>query len=219
MGKQSIHHATVSKAKTAGFVIFQEGDLFRLQQIDDGATMQGDWERAADAAEAAAEHAAALAKGEDGTLEVEEQEEVQEEEGGEHDTAGEEARRKSGVMPIEYHKQYTANGGGCGDNLDQTLRDAFLTTTGMQVAEFRAFLVEHNLWRSNWEGVNPGMLRMNGANVIRGRMRNDSEFVITVPGHGTGRFGVAHKPRKAKVSKAKQKAADEQMKAAISEAA
>lgn len=211
-----IHHNTKAKANKAGFEIFADGEEFGLQQIEDGAEMDGRWSSAAEAAQAATNHADP-----DHDDELEAKEEEAADEAGDEATdevEAEDTRSKSGVMPLDYHKQYTANGGGCGDILDQKLRDAFMSVDGLKRDEFIAFVKEHSLWRPRWEGLNPGMIRMNAANVIRAKLRNDPEFILTIPGEVPGRFGVEHKPRKARVRKGAKAQADKEMAEAIADA-
>lgn len=210
-----IHHATVKKAAVAGFAIFERDGAFHLQATDDeAAEMQGDWETAALAAQAAADHAD---PDNDFELAAIEEPEVEEEDA-EGDEAEEDNRSRSGVMPIEYHKLYTANGGGCGDTLDQTLRAEFMGTEGLRRDDFIAFAKLNGAWRETWATFNPGMLRMNTANVLRAKLRNDPDFAVTIPGHEPSRLGVELKPRKVRAKKALTKAADADMAQAETEA-
>ena len=61
------------------------------------------------------------------------------------------------------------------------------------------------LWNPRWEGLNPGMLRMNLANRIRGVLRN-STGEIAGPGGLLSRFGIEFRPSKKakKVKKARK---------------
>jgi hypothetical protein len=212
-----IHHATVKKAAAAGFAIFERDGAFHLQATDDeAAEMQGDWETAAQAAQAAADHADPENEFELAAIEEEEVQDEEEAEGDEAET--DDTRSRSGVMPIEYHKLYTANGGGCGDHLDQTLRAEFMGTEGLRRDDFIAFAKENGAWRETWATFNPGMIRMNTANVLRAKLRNDPDFAVKIPGHEPSRLGVELKPRKVRVKKALTKAAEADMAEAIAQA-
>lgn len=101
---------------------------------------------------------------------------------------------KSGVMVLSYHKLYTKNGGGCGDILDQALRDLLVTETGVDTALLRRVAEANGLWTDKWEGLNPGMQRMNLANRMRGMLRNNADATVDLDAEGKGRFEVAYEP-------------------------
>ena len=92
---------------------------------------------------------------------------------------------KSGVMLKVYHDEYTANGGGNGDLLDQTMRDVFMTAgteaePALDVAKLAKFAKQHDVWNAKYEGMNPGMVRMNVANRLRALCRKGEVNVAGV---------------------------------------
>ncbi len=112
---------------------------------------------------------------------------------------------RSGVMVIGYHRVYSSNphGPGNGDTLDVSLRDATQAlgadgkpTGAMDSAMLRQIGVDAGLWRDTWEGLNPGMRRMNLANRMRGWLRNNAG-VLRI-GDQEGRFGVELRTKEAK---------------------
>jgi hypothetical protein len=103
-------------------------------------------------------------------------------------------RNRSGVMVMSYHIRYTANGGGCGDDLDQALRDLLVNEEGTNLELLRAVADNHDVWVAKWNGLNPGMQRMNLANRLRARLRNEAEFEVNLQDEGKGRFGVVYQP-------------------------
>lgn len=118
--------------------------------------------------------------------------ETDDEEEDEDDVRG----NKSGVMVKHYHDQYVANGGGCGDTLDETLRNTLVDDLeGLNVALLRSIADINELWTAKWAGLNPGMQRMNLANRMRSVLRNDAERTVNINGE-VGRFGVTYRPSK-----------------------
>jgi hypothetical protein len=105
-------------------------------------------------------------------------------------------RTKCGVMPASHHARYTANGGGCADVLDVTMRDRFTIVVAKKpvadVEGLKATAIANGVWNPAWEGLNPGMIRMNTANRLRGLLRR-GKSVTLLPTEGeaeTGTFGV-----------------------------
>lgn len=94
---------------------------------------------------------------------------------------------KRGVMVRSYHDEYMANGGGCGDNVDETMRDEFTTVTTektpkgkkerevrtLDVAALKKWGKQVGLWNDGWADLNPGMMRMNLANRVRAAIRKE----------------------------------------------
>ena len=127
---------------------------------------------------------------------------------------------KSGVMTLSYHERYMAAGGGSMDDVDQSMRDAFITEVVEQyttkkgeakerkvnrvdLVALRTWGEEIELWNEAWENLNPGMQRMNLANRIRGAIRNGGHIklgrhVLTTP---------MPKPKEPKQKKARSKKA------------
>ena len=168
----NIHHATAARAAKSGCEIVEIEGRFGLRRTADEAASRDTWETAKAAADAAADPETVwLVATPEGIKGL-----------------------KSGVMVKSYHQIYTANGGGCGDTLDATLRAHFTDGTGanLDVAALEAFGVDIGLWNPAWAGLNPGMKRMNLANRIRGFLRRDPNAEITI-GETTGRFGVQPK--------------------------
>lgn len=94
-------------------------------------------------------------------------------------------RTKVGVMVASYHARYTAQGGGCADNVDTEMRDAFLTrvtehadTPKCDVDALRAWGEAIGLWRGKWDARNAGMMRMNLANRVRAAIRHGATIEL-----------------------------------------
>lgn len=85
---------------------------------------------------------------------------------------------KSGVMKLPYHTRYMNNGGGTGDDLDISLREAVLKVAKgekkptLDVDELRKIAQTHDVWKPEYEDLNPGMQRMNVSNRLRAIGRN-----------------------------------------------
>lgn len=90
----------------------------------------------------------------------------------------------AGVMVKSYHDQYMAQGGGCADNVDVTMREVFMTKSrevqtkkgvraepALDVEALRSWGVKIGLWNDRWDALNPGMQRMNLANRVRAKVR------------------------------------------------
>lgn len=107
---------------------------------------------------------------------------------------------KRGVMLKSFHDEYMANGGGCGDNVDETMREEFTTSsTGktkngkdktvetLNVDELEKWGRKIGLWNDGWSSLNPGMRRMNLSNRVRAAIRKEpgsiklKGTVLTVP--------------------------------------
>ncbi len=181
-----IHHATLARAAKLGVEFREEEGEITLVRTADQWT-SGGWETAKAALDA-------LAAGEVEFLEPEAPEADDEDENT--------GRLRSGVMPIDYHRLYTQNGGGCGDTLDREMREAFLKPTGLDTEALQTWAksVGHSLWKSEYETLNPGMQRMNFANRLRAYLRNiDDTVAHPITGEQT-RFGIGMKPRKSRKS-------------------
>ena len=113
---------------------------------------------------------------------------------------------KSGVMVMSYHLRYTLNGGGCGDTLDETLRDMLLSEEGTDLDLLRKIADTNEVWMAKWAGLNPGMQRMNLANRLRARLRNDADFQADLDGE-VGRFGIRYQPNRKQRRRAERAAA------------
>ena len=161
-----IHHATAARATKLGLEILPSGDGFRFSNSETGQISAEIWETAKGALDA-------FAAG-DYTWELQ-------------------TRGKSGCMDQYFHDLYTANGGGCGDTLDATLRDHLLGAEGIDLQLLRVVADANNLWNSRWESLNPGMQRMNLSNRLRAILRNSSTAQVTI-GDDHGRFGVPFRP-------------------------
>ena len=179
----TIHHATKARAERMGFQIVERGEKFALTQ-DNGQTTMQSWGSAKEALDA-------VDAGDATWTEV---------------VSPDSVKTTSGVMALTFHKRYTENGGGNGDALDSELREAFCMEDGkVDTNRLREYGEQLGLWNPRWEGLNPGMLRMNLANRIRGVLRN-STGEIAGPGGLLSRFGIEFRPSKKakKVKKARK---------------
>lgn len=174
----TIHHATKARAERMGFQITERGEKFALTQSNGQTTMES-WNSAKEALDAVDAGDATWTEAVDPNS----------------------VKTTSGVMALTFHKRYTENGGGNGDDLDATLRSEFTRTEGkkshIDTEELRACGEALGLWNSNWESLNPGMQRMNLANRIRAYLRNNANAEVTIAGI-TGRFGIEFRPSKKK---------------------
>lgn len=185
-----IHPAAKARAAKFGCEIIEIDGEFALKNIETGAISEDRFDKVAEATEALAD------EGIEGiTWEQEEDEE--------------EPVGRSGVMQIDYHKQYSQNphGPGCNDDLDCVLRDETraLDANGkpmdrMDLDKLLEIGRATGLLREEWLRLNPGMIRMNLANRIRGWLRNNEGFVQV--GSQAGRFGVERREKKARKGKA-----------------
>lgn len=118
-------------------------------------------------------------------------------------------RTKCGVMPAVHHARYTSQGGGCADTLDLTMRELFTDPkAGTDVAGLKDTAMHNGVWNPTWERLNPGMIRMNTANRLRGLLRRGKEITLR-PSSGlavTGTFGVAPTTLQREQERAKAKA-------------
>lgn len=115
-------------------------------------------------------------------------------------------RLTCGVMPSSHHARYMANGGGCADTLDTTMRELFTTKNGVDTAALKETGEANGLWNPRWEALNPGMQRMNLANRLRAAARRGTEIVLLAGGMRTaGLFGIV--PKEQPAPKAKKAAA------------
>lgn len=179
----AIHHATVKRALKHGLTIAEAPGGFRLCQIDGGLLSTETYDSTAEALEEF--------ERDECEFETEEEAEV--------------GFAACGVMAKNYHDIYSSNphGPGCGDSVDTGLRDAcvFLHDNEkeprLDLPTLKAIGTDAGLWKASWEGLNPGMQRMNLANRIRGLLRNDDKAKVRIS-KTTGRFGVAARNPKAK---------------------
>lgn len=72
---------------------------------------------------------------------------------------------KKDVVPSEYRTRYKETGGNNGDFIAEALSK--VAKDGIESLE--AVKAENGIAKDRWAGFNPGMLRMNCANVLRGR--------------------------------------------------
>jgi len=124
-------------------------------------------------------------------------------------------RSKCGAMAVSYHDRYSHNphGPGSNDQLDCAMRE-LLSTPSAEGAKHKPKVDTNALfntgransvWNSSWASLNPGMQRMNLANRLRARLRNNPEGVRLVDGSGRGvmegRFGIEYTGKKGKGGK------------------
>lgn len=115
----------------------------------------------------------------------------EEEEGGEDD----ETKSHSGMMKKKYHDEYMAKGGGNGDMVFEQMKVEFTveveetyttkkgeerkrTVERVDVPKMRAWGEEIGLWNEAWENGNPGSMRMNLANRVRGAVRKGEHLKL-----------------------------------------
>jgi hypothetical protein len=186
-----IHHATVKRANRQGLNIIEENDGFVLVRIEDG------WK-----SQAYDSTAEALEEFERGETEFTDP----------NEDADDEPNLSGSVVKPGYHAAYSSNpeGPGCGDTLDVEMRRAVMRIAEgsreprVDLAELRHIGIHNDLWRGEWERLNPGMQRMNLANRLRAYLRQDAERQVFLGSQGTGRFGVPVRPAKGKVKKTKK---------------
>jgi hypothetical protein len=92
---------------------------------------------------------------------------------------------RCGVVPAGWHGKATRFGGGCSDDIDLAMRDAFLTRVTdksdkpqLDALALKAWGEEIGLWNPKWEARNPGMQRMNLTNRVRAALRNGKAIVL-----------------------------------------
>lgn len=95
------------------------------------------------------------------------------------------SKAKVGVVPAWWHSKATRFGGGCSDDIDLAMRDAFLTRATdksdkpqLDVDALRAWGESIGLWRDKWDRLNPGMQRMNLTNRVRAAIRNGATIEL-----------------------------------------
>jgi hypothetical protein len=179
-----IHHATANRATRLGFDLDtnEDGTVSAIRHEDDARSVgtYTDPKALVDA----------LMNGQVEFADPQTDEEIEEE------TLENFKGLRSGVMVLVYHVRYTQNGGGCGDTLDQALRDLLLTEEGTNLDLLRTIAECNGVWVQKWAALNPGMQRMNLANKLRARLRNDVTLVVNLGEEGTGRFDVEYAPSK-----------------------
>lgn len=82
------------------------------------------------------------------------------------------SEEKKDVVPSQYRDRYKATGGTCGD---------FIATKLQSVAKdgsLDSIKAENGIEAERWAGFNPGMQRMNLANVLRGRFLKGETITI-----------------------------------------
>lgn len=185
----AIHHATVKRAAKLGLEFAEVDDGFRLIRIEDGAVSVETFESTGAAMEAATDTREPI----------------------EWETPST-SRAFCGVMVKGYHDRYSANphGPGCGDTLDIEMRESVMRIPEgakepcVDLVLLRDIAIRHDCWQDRYLSLNPGMQRMNVANRLRGRLRNDAEFAIVWEAGGQPtRCGIHPKAPKAKASRAK----------------
>lgn len=134
-------------------------------------------------------------------------------------------RLRCGVMPARHHAKYTAQGGGCADGLDTAMRETFTDPKeGTDVDGLVATAKHNGIWNPAWASLNPGMIRMNTANRLRGLLRRGKEVTLLPTGGmaTTGTFGVEpttlRKEQERAAERAERKAAYEAKLKAIQDA-
>lgn len=83
-----------------------------------------------------------------------------------------ETKEKKDVVPSQYRERYKATGGTCGD---------FIATKLQGIAKdgpLDAVKIENGIEADRWGTFNPGMQRMNLANVLRGRFLKGETITI-----------------------------------------
>lgn len=83
-----------------------------------------------------------------------------------------ETKEKKDVVPSQYRERYKSTGGTCGD---------FIATKLQGIAKdgpLDAVKIENGIERERWSTFNPGMQRMNLANVLRGRFLKGESISI-----------------------------------------
>ena len=89
-------------------------------------------------------------------------------------------KRKGSVVPYDYRIRYGADQ-NCGDTIAQKLTDKVTTPEGVdlkaaeEIASQNGVSDKFDAWMA--KGLNPGMVRMNLGNVLRGKARRGEEVV------------------------------------------
>jgi len=206
----TIHHATAKRIASAGYQheISEEG----LVLLKDGqrSVIYTDPKEAGEAATSGTVQWTQNNSNNDGTAD-DFQEDPPRQPAAEAQEEMEFVRTTSGVMPLRHHARYTSNGGGCADELDLVLREVYTDHGhGLDVAGLKLLGESLGLWQGSWDKLNPGMIRMNLANRIRGWLRNNEQAELTI-GAVTGRFGIEFHPAKRRTRKgAAARAAEDQ---------
>lgn len=81
---------------------------------------------------------------------------------------------KKDVVPSQYRDRYKSTGGTCGDFIATKLQSIAKEGTG----GLDAVKAENGIEKDRWSGFNPGMQRMNLANVLRGRFLKGETITI-----------------------------------------
>lgn len=101
----------------------------------------------------------------------------------------------SGMMKKKYHDEYMAKGGGNGDMVFEQMKAEFTveveeeyetkkgekrkrTVERVDLPKLRAWGEEIGLWNEAWENGNPGSMRMNLANRVRGAVRKGEHLKL-----------------------------------------
>ena len=85
------------------------------------------------------------------------------------------------VVPQTYKTKYRATSGEhrCGDKLSDLLKAATLNDEGKSdLKKIRAVAKENGLSVDKWLHLNPGMIRMNMGNVLRGMIRSEGSVKV-----------------------------------------
>lgn len=95
----------------------------------------------------------------------------------------EEPRATKSVIKRSYVRKYRAGKGSNGDELATQLRAHLLTATNddgkpaLDVAKMKKFFKLNGCWDARYDNLNPGMVRMNGANRLRNLVRKGHQIV------------------------------------------
>lgn len=81
---------------------------------------------------------------------------------------------KKDVVPSQYRDRYKASGGHTGDFIGAALQ----TVAKDGVPALKTVMKENQIPDKRWEGFNPGMVRMNLANVLRSTFLNGADIYI-----------------------------------------
>lgn len=85
--------------------------------------------------------------------------------------------KKGSVVPQSFKTKAGRDGVMNGDDLGAAVKDAFLGGKSARDA-VDALLNDNGLEVGRWAGKNPGMLRMNITNVLRGLRRNGKDVLV-----------------------------------------
>lgn len=93
------------------------------------------------------------------------------------------SRRRGSVVPFDYRLRYGADQ-NCGDQMARDLTAIVTTPDGIDLDKARVIAAANGVedrfdgWRA--KGLNPGMVRMNLGNVLRGKLRREEAVTLQV---------------------------------------